>query len=316
MKLLSLILPVFLLVIFSFGTYKTLSYFPQTTPSPSPAINQIVQDDNLTPKTPKLSYNQTFGTVLADTGNSTELAIYNTRLNQVYRSPLTITLKNGSSFDSLDLPPSFLRTLIIPPASDLSAPLQIDKDQLLNYLNNTLSKKQKEYFDPTSTYQNVLTAISLRFHANTTPVVLGVDDGPTSHGELAGRYLEVDLSQQKMYFFINQSLFKEYRISTGIDYPTPVGDYAIMNKSPLAFSDIYNVWMPYWMGFTYVNKLGASLGFHEIAYAAKDKKGRPIYNNGYYIGDKMTGGCVAMEPKDSKEIYDLTPVGMLVRIVP
>lgn len=74
--------------------------------------------------------------------------------------------------------------------------------------------------------------------------------------------------------------------------------------------------MPYWMGFTYINKLGASLGLHEIAYASKDKKGRPIYNHGYYIGDKMTGGCVAMEPKDSKEVYDLSPVGMLVRIVP
>jgi lipoprotein-anchoring transpeptidase ErfK/SrfK len=43
--------------------------------------------------------------------------------------------------------------------------------------------------------------------------------------------------------------------------------------------------------------------------------GERKYRFGYYIGNKMTGGCVAMEPKDSKEIYDLAKVGMLLRIV-
>ncbi|MFH1244146.1 MAG: L,D-transpeptidase [bacterium] len=146
-------------------------------------------------------------------------------------------------------------------------------------------------------------------------MVMGVDDGPSSDGSLATRYLEIDLSQQKMYFFINGSRYGEYRISTGVDYPTPPGEFHILNKAPRAFSEIYNVWMPYWMGFTYANKVGAYLGIHEIAYAL-DSRGKPFYKSGYYIGDKQTGGCIAMEPKDAPEVYNLSEVGMLVRIVP
>ncbi len=73
--------------------------------------------------------------------------------------------------------------------------------------------------------------------------------------------------------------------------------------------------MPYWMGFTYARDVGAYLGIHEIAYAVNDL-GKPFYKHGYYIGDMMTGGCIAMEPKDSREIYNLSDIGMLVRIVP
>jgi lipoprotein-anchoring transpeptidase ErfK/SrfK len=147
-----------------------------------------------------------------------------------------------------------------------------------------------------------------------TPQVLGVDDGPSSSGELADRYLEVDLSQQKMYFFIGGKLYKEYQISTGAEYPTPVGEFHILNKAPNAFSSIYNVWMPYWMGFKYANDVGAYLGIHEIAYAV-DEKGKRLYHSGNYIGEMMTGGCVAMAPQDSREIYNLSDVGMLVRII-
>jgi lipoprotein-anchoring transpeptidase ErfK/SrfK len=117
-----------------------------------------------------------------------------------------------------------------------------------------------------------------------------------------------------MYFFINHNLYKEYRVSTGAEYPTPVGKYHILNKATKAFSNIYNVWMPYWMGFKYASDIGAYLGIHEIAYAV-DSKGKPVYRHGYYIGEMMTGGCIAMEPKDSREIYNLSEVGMLLNIV-
>jgi hypothetical protein len=245
---------------------------------------------------------------------TTSLAEFNAHLNQTYRSPLNISLKDGSQLTDVTLAPAFLRSIIRPISTDLLYPIDINKEALLTYLNTNLTPKQKKYFNPDSTYQNTKNALNLRFMGNETPVVLGVDDGPTSHGEKADKYLEVDLSQQKMYFFIGGTLYKEYKVSTGIDYPTPVGEFHILNKEPKAFSTIYNVWMPYWMAFKYASDVGAYLGLHEIAYAL-DKKGKPVYNHGYYIGDMMTGGCVAMEPKDSREIYNLSDVGMLVRIV-
>ncbi len=239
---------------------------------------------------------------------------FNSRLAKIYRSPLTLSLKDGSANTDLFLDSEILRNILQPRSTSFLSPLEIDKNKLHSWIDARLSPKQKEYFIPDIAYQNIRTAVNARFMDEPTPVVLGLDDGPSSRGELAERYLEVDLSQQKMYFFINGSLYNEYRISTGIDFPTPVGEFHILNKAPKAFSSIYNVWMPYWMGFKYANEVGAYLGLHEIAYAL-DEKGKPLYRHGYYIGDKMTGGCVAMEPKDSKEIYNLSEVGMLVRIV-
>lgn len=245
---------------------------------------------------------------------TTSLADFNQHLNQTYRSSLSISLKDGSSMTDLSLPPPLLRSLIRPISTDLLYPIDLDKEALISYLLQHLSPKQKKYFNAGVAYQNTKNALNLRFMGNETPVVLGVDDGPSSHGEHAPKYLEVDLSQQKMYFFINQTLYKEYKVSTGFEYPTPVGEFHILNKEPKAFSSIYNVWMPYWMAFKYAGDVGAYLGIHEIAYSI-DGKGKPVYKYGYYIGDMMTGGCVAMEPKDSREIYNLSDIGMLVRIV-
>lgn len=240
---------------------------------------------------------------------------YNLRLNRVYRSPLQIRLKNGVDYTELTLTPAILRALLMPQVVELTRAVEVNAPKLTAYVAGQLTAKQKEYFSAEATYINTRRAINARFLGEPTPLVMGVDDGPSSEGSLAMRYLEVDLSQQKMYFFINNSLYREYRISTGVDYPTPLGEFHILNKAPKAFSGIYGVWMPYWMGFTYAKGVGAYLGIHEIAYAI-DERGRSVYPHGYYIGDKKTGGCIAMEPKDAPEIYNLSEVGMLVRIVP
>lgn len=239
---------------------------------------------------------------------------YNLRLNKIYRSPLSIIIKDGSTQAEILLDTQILRTIINPTTAELNIPPEVDRQKLLAYVNLRLSPKQKKYFNPDSAYQSTRRAIHSRFLGEATPQVLGVDDGPSSRGERADKYLEVDLSQQKMYFFINKTLYKDYKVSTGFEYPTPVGEFHILNKAPKAFSNIYNVWMPYWMGFKYAGDVKAYLGIHEIAYAVNEK-GKPFYKHGYYIGDMMTGGCIAMEPKDSREIYNLSEVGMLVRVV-
>lgn len=243
------------------------------------------------------------------------VSLYNARLNRVYRESLPLTLKDGGATAELSLPPSLLRQIIMPTSLDLSVPLSLDEPVLLNYILPRLTPKQREYFHLNSAAANVRRALSQRLQLTTTPVVLGVDDGPTSQGELAPKYIEVDLSQQKLYFFASGKLAKTYTISTGLDYPTPPGEFKILNKAPLAFSGIYNSWMPYWMAFEYAGDVGAYLGFHEKAYV-RIEKGKKIYDHTRQIGDKLTGGCIALSPLDAKEVYDHSDVGMLVRIVP
>jgi hypothetical protein len=243
-----------------------------------------------------------------------DFADYNSRLNKIYRSPLVISVKDGSSFSELEVDPATLRSLLNPTSILPNIPPEVDRVKLISYISARLTPKQEPYFDPTTAYQHTRLAVHSRFMGESTPQVLGVDDGPSSSGELADRYLEVDLSQQKMYFFMSGKLYKEYQISTGAEYPTPVGEFHILNKAPNAFSAIYDAWMPYWMGFKYANDVGAYLGIHEIAYAV-DEKGKRLYRHGNYIGEMMTGGCVAMAPQDSREVYNLSDVGMLVRII-
>ncbi len=140
------------------------------------------------------------------------------------------------------------------------------------------------------------------------PVVLGIDSGPNTAGDIADKYIEVDLSQQKMFFFEKGELYKSYSVSTGLRYPTQVGTYKIKNKIPMGFSAIFNVWMPWWMAFDYREDLSAYLGIHELPY--KLVEGEKIYRFGNYIGSRKTGGCVALSPGDSKEVYDKSFPGM------
>lgn len=275
-------------------------------------LDNLAAEIELAKQTGELALKPTFTTLERYSNN---LASYNLQLNKIYRTPLNISLKDGSDLATLPLDTKILRAILTPSSLESNVPPDINKDLLIGYVSQRLTPKQKKYFSGEAVYQNTKLAINSRFMGDATPAVLGVDDGPSSRGELSARYLEVDLSQQKMYFFIDHTLYKEYRVSTGFEYPTPVGEFHILNKAPKAFSQIYNVWMPYWMGFKYAGDVGAYLGLHEIAYAV-DAKGKPVYRHGYYIGDMMTGGCIAMEPKDSREIYNLSEVGMLVRVVP
>ena len=239
----------------------------------------------------------------------------NDSLANIYKEKVIVRVKDGSGYTDFVLPNEVLRKALDVEKIKLGE-IVLEREVIMDYLSQRLTNTQKQDFNQDIAYNNVSNEIKKRFMAGESGgVVLGIDDGPTSDGGLANKYLEVDISQQKMYFFEEGKLFKEYKISTGAYYPTPVGRFHIMNKANNAYSDIFGVWMPYWMAFDYAEDIGAYLGIHELPYVAGES-GRRIYRFGYYIGRKMTGGCVAMEPKDSKEVFSKSDVGMLVNIVP
>jgi len=137
--------------------------------------------------------------------------------------------------------------------------------------------------------------------------------GPLTHGEVAARYLEIDISEQTMYAFDRGKLVATHKISSGLYYPTPRGHFNIINKALDAYSDIYNVWMPYWMAFYFDPGLNAYFGIHELPYWYTDngeKKQRPRE----FIGSPHTGGCVSLDIGAAQSIYDFAFVGMDVVI--
>jgi lipoprotein-anchoring transpeptidase ErfK/SrfK len=124
---------------------------------------------------------------------------------------------------------------------------------------------------------------------------------------MADKYIEVDISQQKMYLFHRGVLQKTYRVSTGLEYPTPTGEFTILNKVGLGFSNIYDVWMPWWMGFKYSDELHAYFGIHELPY--KEINGTKIARSNAALGAPSTGGCVALGVGDAQEVYRFADIG-------
>jgi hypothetical protein len=233
----------------------------------------------------------------------------NKNLTAVFKNPLEISIQGVDG--KLSLNPNEMLGLLEVKTKDFlnTVDLSVKNEEVKQLLaDNGINNMSTEW-----TAKVIKDNLKARYNGGLVePLVLGADMGPNSDGSLADKYIEVDLSQQKMYFFENGNLFKDYNVSTGLNYPTPVGSYKIKNKLPIGFSAIFNVWMPWWMAFEYAEDIGAYLGIHELPY--KLVGGEKIYRFGNYIGNRKTGGCVALAPGDAKEVYDKSYPGMDVVI--
>jgi hypothetical protein len=234
---------------------------------------------------------------LADHGWDKQLMAVNERLVSISERPWTI---GGLQVSGRDI----LRYSDISIDIDGYMAIKVRSDDIPIRLRNRLGETQIEY-----AMEEILRAEM--FSGSFGRLAWGADDGPNTRGEY-GDYMEVDLSSQKLYLFRGGKVEKSYKISSGKEYKTPPGDYSIVNKIPLAYSTIYEAWMPYWMAFSYQGDVEAWLGVHEIAYHLKD--GQRTYPFGDYIGEEGTGGCVALSPGDSKDLYDRVEVGMKILV--
>ncbi len=240
-----------------------------------------------------------------------EVEKINKKLASVFEKPIEIITENTE--EKIEIDPDEIKNLLVTDSLEklISNSVEIKKDELIKTLKTHNLQKLSHYLVQKKITEEITNRLA---EGKNSTVVLGIDTGPNTNGEVAKKYIEVDISQQTLYFFENNDVFKTYRVSTGLYYPTPAGKYKIMNKSPIGFSAIFNVWMPYWMAFDYRKDIGAYLGIHELPYMSVG--GEKIYRFGNYIGTKKTGGCVALAPGDSKEVYDKSFSGMDVVIYP
>jgi len=112
--------------------------------------------------------------------------------------------------------------------------------------------------------------------------------------------IQVYLAKQRMEYYVNTVVLATYTISSGKwNWPTPTGEFKIINKSPRAWSKLAGLWMPYWMGFA-----GGKFGIHDL----------PEWPNGTkegasHLGKPVSHGCIRLGTAQAKEVYTLTPVG-------
>lgn len=266
--------------------------------------------DNITPLYPKLTRVQNEKAQIV--ANASD------RMKQVFLTPLTVFITTEGTTESFILSEKELVDIARVSLSPDQTMILIDVNQEpLTILINEHVKKLKilsrgNVVTP-RVFEEIRGILTARFDGHTADALtIGLDTGPNTTGSGGNKYIEVDISQQKMFLFQNGNLFKEYRVSTGLEYPTPTGEFTILNKVGLGFSNIYNVWMPWWMGFKYSDELNAFFGIHELPYTLTD--GEKIQRPSSFIGTPNTGGCVALGVGDASEVYRFADLGTKVVI--
>lgn len=244
---------------------------------------------------------------------------YNKTLENVYSSPVTIVAEDNGKVMRFTVPADEIRKTVTvnydPATNHFSLNLNDDAFRKLMASTSVHFESSKDrrlaYDDMKDAFISLIRNRAQGKNSNT--IMARADYVPNSSGKESSKYIEVDISQQKMYLFENGEMKKKYRVSTGLYYPTPTGIFKVMNKATNAFSNIYNVWMPYWMAFGYSSELNAYFGIHETPYWI-DSDSNKIQRPSQFIGSPNTGGCVALGLGDAKEVYDFADVGTPIYI--
>lgn len=248
-----------------------------------------------------------------------QIADTNQKLQNVFGSPIIVYLDLGGTTQAVELKEEDLReaTTVTLDSDRVHASVNVNPESL----NRVITKRVHDSGFPirnnvvtqnvTDDFQKVL---NLRFNGTAIgAVTTALDAGPNTNGTIAGKYIEVDISQAKMYLFKDGKILKSYKVSTGSDYPTPTGKFEILNKVGLGYSNIYQDWLPWWMGFAYSRELNAYFGIHEQPYTLT-ADGKIVSAGPAAIGTPNTGGCVALAPGAAREVYAFADIGTPVYI--
>lgn len=252
--------------------------------------------------------------------NDTKLRVetYNQKIGQIFYKPLKLVYEKSDKVIA-ELSGNDLRSLLSVDYNQENQVLSVGVDDSMlsaktMQLANNLSLGSDLQLDKQDFRNNLVALINSRFNGNSSNYVyLRLIEKPNTSGIEANKYIEIDISQQKMYLWENNNNFARYSISSGLYYPTPPGKYKILNKANNAYSDIYHVWMPYWMAFSLDPKVNAYLGIHELPYWV-DNNGKTIRRPRDFIGSPHTGGCVSLDVGMAKIVYDWADEGMPVLI--
>ncbi len=253
-----------------------------------------------------------------DNQNRIKIDAYNKQLSQVMGRAVNLYYENGNQVIAQLSEPD-LRNLLQIDYDQSNEQLSIGVDeQILEQKTQQLSQKLNLgydlQFDQNHLKQNLVSLINTRFNGyDSDYIYVRLIEKPNTNGGEAEQYIEIDLSQQKMYLWEGGKNLAIHRISSGLYYPTPPGRYRILNKANNAYSYIYNVWMPFWMAFSLDPKVHAYLGIHELPYWV-DGAGQEIRRPRDFIGSPHTGGCVSLDVGEAQLVYDWAKIGTPVLI--
>lgn len=221
---------------------------------------------------------------------------------------VAFTNDNGKLTGSLD--DSRIKTYL----NKIASNFEVQKvDQKINSLDNSvivqgqagkLLDKDKALSDIKQAMQNQVSTLALVTNQVDPEVIKVIPSEGFVPGRFPGKYIDVDLTQQKLCTIDGNTIVKCYVVSSGkSSTPTPVGTRVIDSKEARRWSSQFGLWMPWWMS------MGGGYGLHEL----------PEWPSGYkegeaHLGTPVSHGCVRLGIGSAEEVYNWTDAGTPVYI--
>jgi lipoprotein-anchoring transpeptidase ErfK/SrfK len=122
------------------------------------------------------------------------------------------------------------------------------------------------------------------------------------------KWIDVNLTTQHFRAMRGQTTVYSFPASTGRpSMATVPGRFKILDKIPNAYSNIWKLKSPYWMGIYWAGK--AENGIHALPI---DLKGRTLWGN--LLGHRASYGCVVLDTKAARTVFNWAEVGTPVII--
>jgi tetratricopeptide (TPR) repeat protein len=120
--------------------------------------------------------------------------------------------------------------------------------------------------------------------------------------------IEIDISSQRFYAYHGDRLVYNFPTSTGLPgRDTAAGHFKVQSKIPMAYSSIWRLNMPYWLGIYNVGRI--ENGIHALPIRPD---GSVMW--GGLLGQKASYGCVILSTQAARTIYEWADIGTPVDI--
>jgi tetratricopeptide (TPR) repeat protein len=120
--------------------------------------------------------------------------------------------------------------------------------------------------------------------------------------------IEIDISKQRFYAYEGDTLVYTFLTSTGLPgRDTAAGHFKVLDKIPMAYSSVWRLQMPYWLGIYYVGTI--ENGIHALPIRPD---GSVMW--GGLLGQRASYGCIILSTEAAQTIYDWAEIGTEVDI--
>jgi tetratricopeptide (TPR) repeat protein len=125
---------------------------------------------------------------------------------------------------------------------------------------------------------------------------------------LLSKRIEIDISKQRMYVWKGDKMVYNWAVSTGLrGRDTATGHFQVLDKIPMAYSKVWRLKMPHWLGIYYVQ--GIENGIHALPIRPD---GSVMW--GGLLGQRASYGCVILNNQAAKTLYNWADIGTQVHI--